>query len=390
MDKQQRIYLDWNATTPLKDEVLAEMLPFLRDQYGNPSSTHWWGQQARRAIDRSRRAIAKALGCRQGEITFLSGGTEANNLALRGLVDCDEPKKSHIITSAIEHPCILATAKSLEATGVDVDYVPVDALGHVRLDKLERLLRPNTALVSIMLANNDVGTIQPIKDLSKIVREKAPHAKIHSDAVQAIGKIPVQLDELDVDMMSISAHKLCGPKGVGCLYVRQGITLTPQITGGGQELRRRSGTENVCGIVGLGSAMTAAVDAVGDYQSDVSHLRDQLFQLISDGVNGDVVRHGPTDETVLPNTLSLAFQGLDSLSLLVNLDLEGIAVSSGSACSSGRVDPSHVLSAMGVAPELAMSTLRLSLGCYTSSDDITRAGSCIAKVVNRLRETRRS
>jgi cysteine desulfurase len=377
-----RVYLDHNATTPLDPRVLEAMLPYLRDEYGNPSSLHWFGQRARAAVEEARAAVAALVGAEPPEIVFTGSGSEADNLALRGVAGRARPARRQVVASAVEHHAVLNTAKALRDEGWPVAFAAVGEGGALDLDRLAGELDDTTALVSVMLANNETGVVQPVAEAARLARERG--ALVHCDAVQAAGRLPIDVRALDVDLLALSAHKICGPKGVGGLYVRRGTALAPLLRGGGQERNRRAGTENVAGIVGFGIAAAIAREALAAEAQRLCGLRDRLEAslLRIPGVrrNGE----GPR----LPNTANLSFDGTEAEDLLIALDLEGIAVSTGAACSAGGVEPSHVLRAMGLAPERVQSSLRLSLGRTTGEADILRAAEAIASVVERQRARR--
>jgi cysteine desulfurase len=374
-----RIYLDHNATTPLRTEVLDAMLPYLGAVFGNPSSIHGYGQEARRAVDKARQQVADLIGARPAEIVFTSGGTEADNLALRGRVSGAE--RPHVVTSAVEHPAVLNTCQDLERHGVEVAYLPVDASGRVAPSALEAALRPSTCLVSVMLANNDVGTLQPIEALAQITAQRG--LPLHTDAVQAAGKLPLNVDRLGVDLLSLSSHKIYGPKGSGALYVRQGTHLKPQLTGGEHERGLRAGTENVAAIVGFGEACALAGAELKREAAQLTALRDRLQAGILARIEGAGVNS--LEAPRLPNTLNVGIRGLEGEDLLMNLDLLGIAASTGSACSSGTVEPSHVLIAMGLTRVQAASALRFSLGRDNTEQDVDRTLAKLEQVVAALR-----
>jgi cysteine desulfurase len=375
-----RIYLDHNATTPLRSEVLDAMLPYLGAVFGNPSSIHTYGQEARRAVDRARQQVAELIGARPAEIIFTSGGTEADNLALRGRVIGVE--RPHVVTSAVEHPAVLNTCRDLERRGgVEVTYLPVDASGQVDPSALEAALTSHTCLVSVMLANNDVGTLQPLEALAQVTTRRG--LPLHTDAVQAAGKLPLDVDRLGVDLLALSSHKIYGPKGSGALYVRQGTLLAAQLTGGEHERGRRAGTENVAAIVGFGEACALAKAELEREVVHLTALRDQLQTGILTRVERTRVNGLETQR--LPNTLNIGFSGLEGEDLLLNLDLLGVAASTGSACSSGTVDPSHVLIAMGQTREQAASALRFSLGRDSTEQDVDQTLTLLEQVVAALR-----
>jgi cysteine desulfurase len=377
-------YLDYNATTPVDPAVLEAMLPFLAENFGNASSIHSAGQRARAAVDRARDSVAVLLGAKPSEIVFTSGGTESDNLAIFGLVYGVAPKsdgRKHVITTAIEHHAVLNSCQALEAQGVEVTYAPVGSAGVVDPDEIRRALRPETVLISVMHANNELGTIQPIEEIGRIAAEADVY--FHCDAVQSAGKLPLNVSQLGVDLLSISAHKIYGPKGVGALYVRGGTPLAPQFHGGHHERDRRPGTENVPGIVGFGKAADLALASLATEPERISAQRDRLESAILDSissvrVNGDVARR-------VPNTTNLSFAAAGGEAMLIALDLAGVACSTGAACSSGAVEPSHVLLAIGLSPDEARSSLRFSLGRQTTAEEIDHAIAAIPTVVERLR-----
>jgi cysteine desulfurase len=376
----KRIYLDHNATTPLDERVLAAMLPFLKEEFGNPSSLHWFGQRARGAIEEARSRVARLVGAEPAEIVFTASGSEADNMALRGALARARAPRRKVVCSAIEHHAVLNTVKALRAEGCETELAGVGEGGRLELDDLEARLDETTALVSLMLANNETGVVQPLAEAARLARAKG--ALVHCDAVQAAGRIPVDVRALDVDLLSLSAHKLYGPKGTGCLYVRRGTPLAALIRGGAQERNRRAGTENVAGIVGFGTAATLAGETLEDEAGRLRALRDRLEAklLACPGVR----RNG--EEPRLPNTTNLSFAGAEAEDLVMALDLEGVAASTGAACAAGGVEPSHVLRAMALPPERVQSSLRLSLGRSTTEDDVDHAAEVIAAVVARLRK----
>lgn len=375
------IYLDHAATTSLRPEVLEAMLPFFSEEFGNASSVYGWGRRARQALDRSRDTVARILGAANAnEIVFTSSGSEAANLAIKGVAWAYQNKGKHIITSAVEHHAVLDTFSWLEKIGFEVTVLPVDEVGLVNPDQVTAALRPETILVSIMHANNEVGTIQPISTIGAIVRKHG--AFFHTDAVQTAGILDLDVEQLQVDLLSLSAHKLYGPKGVGALYVRKGVRLEPLIHGGAQEKRRRAGTENVAGIVGLAAALELAQTEREEEAVRLGKLRDRLIQGLQKiphtKVNGSL-------EHRLPNNVNVCFEFIEGESLLLNLDLRGIAASSGSACTSGSLDPSHVLLAMGLSHEIAHGSLRLTLGRENTDADVDYVLSEVPEIVGRLR-----
>jgi cysteine desulfurase len=379
------IYLDSAASTPVADEVIAEMLPFMKQQYGNPSSIHRFGRETTRAIQLARRRVAEMIGASPREITFTSGGTEADNLALKGTavhVRSMTPEKNRIITSSIEHDAVLEPCKDLEGMGFAITYLPVTGEGVVRPSDLKNALGKDVALVSIMYANNEVGTVQSIKELAEIAHQAG--ALFHSDAVQAAGKIPIHVTDLGVNMMSMSSHKINGPKGVGALYIRSGLEISPIIHGGGQESELRSGTENVPGIVGFGKACELASRNMGQYQEYVSGLRDYLIERISKEIPRSRLNGSRTNR--IPNNVHFTFFGVNGEDLIIKLDENGVAASTGSACSVKKQKPSHVLKAMGFSYEEISGSLRLSLGKQNTREEIDGTVGLLSSVVKDLRE----
>ena len=380
----RRVYLDNNATTPVLPEVLTAMQPYFGEHFGNASSIHHHGQETRAAVERARESLASLVGCRASEIVFTSGGTEGDNLAIFGLVNfgLSNPGQ-HVITSAIEHHAVLNSCKHLEALGCEVTYVPVDGRGQVDPDDVRRALRPNTRLITIMMANNETGVLQPVEEIGKVAADA--DAYFHTDAVQAAGKVVIDVRRIGCDLLSISGHKMHAPQGVGALYVRKGTGLRPMLHGGSHERSRRAGTENVPGIVALGKAAELARKAFARGDLDrISGLRDRLEQTIlgeveATGVNGQSAPR-------VPNTTSVRFDGSDGEALVIALDLKGLAVSTGAACSSGAIEPSHVLTAMGLRPEQARGSLRFSLGKQNTSEDVEFALGLIRATIARLRE----
>jgi cysteine desulfurase len=380
-----RVYLDNNATTPVAPEVTETMLGTLREDFGNASSVHWYGQRARDAVELAREQVARLIGAHPTEVVFTSGGTESDNMAVFGAVGAarlkDDSGAKHVITTSIEHPAVLYAARALESRGVSVTYLPAGPGGVIDPDDVARGIRPGTVLITVMLANNEVGTLQPVEEIGRLARERG--ITLHTDAVQAAGKVPVSVESLGVDLLSLSAHKLYGPKGVGALYVRKGTELEPLMHGGHHERDRRPGTENVPGIVGLGAAAELAARKLDEDARRIAALRDRLqtgiLEQISDvRVNGDIAHRQP-------NTLNVSFDGLKGESLVMALDLEEVACSTGAACSSGSTEPSHVLTAMGLSKEAARGSLRLSLGRYNSEADVEEALAAIIRVAERLR-----
>lgn len=389
----KHIYLDYAATTPLDKKVLEAMLPYLDEKYGNASSIHFYGQEAASAVDISRERLADFLGCASQEIIFTSGATESNNLAIRGIVQSWARINSkiipHIIISSIEHDSVLETVKELNKNGdVEVSYAPVDSQGIVILDELKNLIKENTVLVSIMYANNEVGTIELISQISQIIkRENESRANkiiFHTDAVQAAGYLDCDVCKLGVDLLSLSGHKIYGPKGVSALYARKGVIVTPIVAGGGQEYGKRSGTLNVPAIVGLGQAI-AELQSDKSYISKIKILRDKLVDNVLELIP-DAKLNGPKDANRLPNNANFIFPGAEGESIVIMLDQLGIAASTGSACASKSLEPSHVLLAIGVPKEKAHSSLRLTLGKHTTEQEIDRVIEVLPGIVGRLRE----
>jgi cysteine desulfurase len=378
----RRVYLDYNATTPVAPEVLATMLPYFSEEYGNASSIHTFGQRARGAVEEARESVAALLGARPAEIMFSSGGTESNNHAIFGVVGGAEGRSKHVITSAVEHSAVLDPCKALEERGVAVTVLPVDRDGIVNPEDVRRAIRPETVLITIMLANNELGTIEPIEEIAKIASKNG--VTLHTDAVQAAGKIPIEVAKLGVHLLSISAHKLYGPKGVGALYVRKGTRLEPLLYGGHSERDRRPGTEDVTSIAGLGKAAELAVARMKDEGRRIAELRDRLENGLLERIPHASVNGSRAHRT--PNTTNLTFPFIEGEAMVIALDLKGIACSTGAACSSGAVEPSHVLTAIGLAPEDARATLRLSLGHHTTDEEIDFALDTIPPVIDRLRQ----
>ena len=379
MDRQ--IYLDNAATTKVSETVLEAMLPYFSEYYGNASSIYSLGAKSKEAISHSREILAGTLGARENEIYFTAGGTEADNWAIKAAAEAYASKGKHIITSKIEHHAVLHTCQYLERQGYEVSYIDVDENGIVKLEELKKAIRPDTILISIMFANNEIGTIQPIKEVGKIAGEHG--ILFHTDAVQAYGQIPIHVDEYGIDMLSASGHKLCGPKGVGFLYIRKGVKIRSFIHGGAQERKRRAGTENVPGIVGLGKAAQEAAETMKERAERETALRDYLIERMLREIpytrlNGDARKR-------LPNNANFSFQFIEGESLLIMLDMEGISGSSGSACTSGSLDPSHVLLAIGLPHEIAHGSLRLTLGADTTKEDLDYVVEKTKQIVERLR-----
>ena len=382
-----RIYLDHNATTPPSDAVVQRMTATLRDEFGNPSSVHHFGQRAKAIIDEARSAVAGLIGADPGDVVFTGGGTEGDNLAIRGIAEALEPTgRKHLIASAIEHDAVLNTLKALARRGWKTTLLPVNETGIVSPDTLRLAMTDDTALVSVMHANNEIGTVQPIPELATIARER--RALFHTDAVQSAGKIPTDVKTLGVDLLSISAHKFYGPKGVGALWIRRGVRLQPPLTGGKQERSRRAGTENVAGIAGMGVAAREAIAKMDSEAGRLAALRDRLEDGILRSVTGTAL-NGVRSPRV-PNTTNISFDRTEAESLLIALDLEGVAVSTGSACSSGTLEPSHVLKAMGFPPHRTQNSLRFSLGAANTETEIDRVIAVLPGIVEKLRSLTRT
>ena len=379
-----RVYFDYNATTPLTPEVVEAVSVAMRDQFGNASSVHHFGQQAKAAVDDARSAVARLVGADPSEIVFTSGGTESDNFAIRGAAEALEPTgRRHLVASAIEHEAVLNTLKALARRGWRTSILPVDQSGVASPDRLRDLIgsTKDVALVSVMHANNEIGTIQPIAELARIAHEHG--ALMHTDAVQSAGKIPVDVRALGVDLLSVSAHKFNGPKGVGALFIKRGTRMQPILTGGKHERNRRAGTENVPAIVGMGVAAQQAVGKLASEALRVGALRNRLEEGILRAVTGTVINGSRM--TRVPNTTNISFDRVEAESLLIALDLEGIAVSTGSACSSGTLEPSHVLRAMGFPPHRTQNSLRFSLGVYSTDAEVDRVIDALPRLVEKLR-----
>lgn len=376
-----RIYLDHAATTPTHPDVVKAMLPFFTDAFGNPSSIYSYGQEAKAAVEKARTKTAELIGARSEEIVFTSGGTEADNFALKGVAYANGHKGNHIITTSIEHHAVMEVCKFLGRRGFTITYLPVDEYGLVDPDDVRKAITTKTMLISIIHANNEVGTIEPVSEIGKIAKEA--EVFFHTDAVQTVGHIPVNVDELKVDLLSISAHKFYGPKGVGALYVRKGTKLVPLMQGGEQEKMRRAGTENVPAIAGLGKAVELAGQEMDKEAERLVGLRDKLIKGFMDKVDHIRLNGHPT--TRLPNNINVSVDFVEGESMLLNLDLEGICASTGSACSSASLEPSHVLLALGLSPEQAHGSLRFTLGRENSEEDMERVLDVLPGIVGKLR-----
>ena len=382
----QRVYLDHNATTPVHPTVVEAMTKVLREDFGNPSSVHHFGQRAKSAIDHARSSVASLIGADTSEVVFTSGGTESDNFAIRGAAEAlDATRRRHLIATTIEHEAVLNTLKALARRGRPTTLLRVDATGIVAPDALKEALTDDTAVVSVMHANNEIGTIQPILELARIAHDRG--ALFHTDAVQTAGKVTVDVKALDVDLLSISAHKFYGPKGVGALWIRRGLRLLPVLTGGKHERSRRAGTENVAGIVGMGVAATLAAAKIDEEAKSMSTLRDRLEEGVLRAVPGTIVNGARSPR--VPNTTNISFDRIEAESLLIALDLEGVAVSTGSACSSGTLEPSHVLKAMGFPPHRTQNSIRFSLGAANTEADVDRVIAILPGIVDKLRSLTR-
>lgn len=377
----RKVYLDNNATTPLRPEVLEAMLPFYKDLFGNPSSVHQFGRSVKVKVEEARARLAALIGADPSEIVFTSGGSESDNFAIKGVAFGS--KSGHIITSQIEHPAVLSTCKSLQKMGYSITYIPVDSFGMVDPDQARAAIRPDTLIISIHHANNEVGTIQPIEEIARIAHEKGIF--FHTDAVQSLGKLPINVKKMDVDLLSVSAHKLNGPKGVGALYIRSGLKkMAPLIDGGHHERHRRAGTENAAGIVGFGKACEIAGAHLESEAARITSLRDRLYKNLSEKISHTALNGHPSKR--LPTTLNMGFEFVEGESLLINLDLQGVAVSTGSACSSGSLEPSHVLTAMGIPHEKIHGSLRFSFGHDNTEEDVDYVSEILPPIVRRIRE----
>ena len=381
MDRKT-IYFDHAATTPVSSEVLEKMLPYLKGNFGNPSSIYFLGRESKKAIEEAREKVANAIGANPREIFFTGSGTEADNWAIKGVAYSNRNKGNHIITTSIEHHAVLHACRYLESDGFEVTYLPVDENGLVSPEDVLKEIKPGTILISVMFANNEIGTIQPIKEIGKIAKDRG--IIFHTDAVQAVGSVPIDVNDLNVDLLSMSAHKLYGPKGVGALYIRKGVKISSFIHGGAQERGRRASTENVAGIVGLGEAIKIATEYMEENNKKLMSLRDRTIEEVLEKIpytrlNGDRYKR-------LPGNVNFSFEFIEGESLLLMLDMKGIAASSGSACTSGSLDPSHVLLAIGLPHEIAHGSLRITFGKDNTHEDIDALMDVLPEIVGRLRE----
>lgn len=373
--------MDYSATTYVKPEVLEEMMPYFTEKFGNPSSFYGISRETKRAIDSAREKVAKGLNCLPDEVYFTGGGSEADNWAIKGIASAHKKKGNHIITTKIEHHAVLHTCQYLEKHGFEVTYLDVDSEGFINLDDLKNAITDKTILVSIMFANNEIGTIQPIKEIGEICREKK--VLFHTDAVQAVGNVPIDVKDMNIDMLSLAGHKIYGPKGVGVLYIKKGIKIDNLIHGGAQERNRRAGTENIAGIVGIGKAMELATSNVEEHMKKMTVLRDKLI----DGLLKIPYTYlnGPRGDKRLPGNVNVRFTFIEGESILLSLDFKGVCASSGSACTSGSLDPSHVLLAIGLPHELAHGSLRLTLGAGSTEEDVDYVLEVTPPIIERLR-----
>src|SRR5713101_5265959 len=383
----RKVYLDHSATTPSDPRVVEAMLPYLTERFGNASSVHSFGQEARAAVDRARRQVAAFVGARANEIVFTSGGTEANNLAIRGLGEAAQSHGRHIITSAIEHPSVRSSIQGLEQNGWEATQLPVYDDGIVRVEDVQAALRPDTILISVMMANNEIGTVQPIAEMGALVRAKRErgrrHLWLHTDAVQAAGRVPIDVESLGCDLLSLSAHKIYAPKGTGALFVRKGVRLTPQQVGGHQERERRGGTEAVANIVAFGAATELAQSEMPERNDYTRRLRDRFEKQVADSV-GEIVFNGSREQR-LPHLSNISFRFIEGEGLLIHLDMQGVAVSTGSACSSGTIEPSPIIQALGRDEELARGSIRFSFGKDNTEEDVDYVLDVLTRAVDSLR-----
>lgn len=379
-ENMKRMYMDHAATTPMRPEVVEAMLPFLRERFGNPSTLYSYGQEAKKAIDGAREKIAQVMNANSSEIVFTSGGTESDNFAISGVAWANQKRGNHIITSSIEHHAVLNICKFLERRGFEVTYLPVDNHGLVSPDDVKKAIRKDTILISIMHANNEIGTIEPVEEIGKIAKEEGIY--FHTDGVQTFGHIPIDVDKLNVDLLSASAHKLYGPKGIGCLYIRKGVRIVPFLYGGAQENKRRASTENVAGIVGFGKAAELAIKEMEE-ENRLIPLRDRLIKEILEKISFTRLNGHPTKR--LPGNVNVCIEFVEGESMILQLDINGICASSGSACTSSIIEPSHVLLAIGIPPAVAQGSLRFTLGRDNTTEDIDYLLEILPTVVERLR-----
>lgn len=377
----KNVYMDYAATTYVKPEVLEEMMPFFTEKYGNPSSFYGISRETKMAIDKARNRVAKALNCDLSEVYFTGGGSEADNWAIKGVASAHRKKGNHIITTKVEHHAVLHTCEYLEKQGFEITYLNVDKEGFIDLEELKNAITDKTILVSIMFANNEIGTIQPIKEIGSICRDRK--ILFHTDAVQAVGNIPIDVKEMNIDLLSLAGHKVYGPKGIGALYIRKGVRIDNLIHGGGQERARRAGTENTASIVGLGKAIDLATENLEEHNKNLTVLRDKLIDGLLKVPHTRL--NGPEGDKRLPGNVNITFEFIEGESILLSLDFEGVCASSGSACTSGSLDPSHVLLAIGLPHELAHGSLRLTLGDGSTEEDVDYVLEVVPPIIERLR-----
>lgn len=376
------IYFDNAATTPVRKEVYDEILPYFTEYYGNASSVYTIARESKKALEKAREQVAKALNADIDEIYFTAGGSESDNFALKGIAEAMEKKGKHIITTQIEHHAILHTCEYLQQRGFEITYLPVDEYGKISLEELKEAIRNDTILISVMFANNEIGTIQPIKEIGAIAKQKGIY--FHTDAVQAVGHVKIDVKEMNIDLLSLSGHKICAPKGIGAIYIKKGVIINPLIHGGAQEKRRRAGTENIAGIVGLGKAIELANEEIEQNTTKVSALRDKLINGILEKIPYSKLNGHPTDR--LPGNCNISFEFIEGESMLLLLDSKGIAASSGSACTSGSLDPSHVLLAIGLPHEKAHGSLRMTLEHYNTEKEVDIVLQELPMIVSKLRD----
>ena len=377
----KNVYMDYAATTYVKPEVLEEMMPFFTEKYGNPSSFYGISRETKMAIDKARGRVAKALNCDMNEVYFTGGGSEADNWAIKGIASAHRKKGNHIITTKVEHHAVLHTCEYLEKQGFEVTYLNVDEEGFINLEELNNAITDKTILVSIMFANNEIGTIQPIKEIGEICRER--RVLFHTDAVQAVGNIEIDVKAMNIDLLSLAGHKISGPKGIGALYLRKGVRIDNLVHGGGQERARRAGTENTASIVGLGKAIELASENLEEHNKKLTVLRDRLIDGLLEVPHTRL--NGPRGDKRLPGNVNITFEFIEGESILLSLDFEGVCASSGSACTSGSLDPSHVLLAIGLPHELAHGSLRLTLGDGSTDEDVDYVLEVVPPIIERLR-----
>ncbi len=376
------IYFDNAATTPVRKEVYDEILPYFMQYYGNASSVYTIARESKKALEKARQQVAKALNADTEEIYFTAGGSESDNFALKGIAEAMQKKGKHIITTQIEHHAILHTCEYLQQRGFEITYLPVDEYGKIRLEDLEKAIRKDTILISVMFANNEIGTIQPIKQIGEIARQKGIY--FHTDAVQAVGHVKIDVKEMNIDLLSLSGHKLCAPKGIGAIYIKKGVAIQPFIHGGAQEKKRRAGTENIAGIVGLGKAIELANEEIEENTKKLVLLRDKLINGILENIPYSKLNGHPTDR--LPGNCNISFDFIEGEAMLLLLDSKGIAASSGSACTSGSLDPSHVLLAIGLPHEKAHGSLRMTLEHYNTEQEVDTVLKELPMIVSKLRD----